>query len=341
MTELLRFFSYHQPRRIRVIENTLRSRRTVATLFWAQQYGILKWLGAYRSLTRPDFDHLIKKLVSQKLLILDEQAQARLTEEGAALLKKEETSRYDPAFFDWYWLANTHRVMQRLLLAVQVASEYSYHQNKYAPLTIPYEEMLAVKKWFRNNYQHDFTNRLYLDLQRFGTAIASEDLRLAKDFFNLLIGHQKAGLTPNQAAVALNLSVEDISFLRHDEMLAISAYARNFPGPLQQLLTPILRTSPLNQSAEVTYNFYAQGQEIPTIAQERHLKESTIKEHLLEAAILMPDKMDWDRFLPTNKRAVLAKAYNGSPVTWQFNDDISSFYEYRLYQIYQGVINEN
>ncbi|MFQ6726027.1 hypothetical protein [Limosilactobacillus reuteri] len=87
MNKLLRFFSYHQPRRIRVIENTLRSRRTVATLFWARQYGILEWLGADRTLNRQEYDQLINQLVADKLLVIDDQSQAILTEEGAKVLK--------------------------------------------------------------------------------------------------------------------------------------------------------------------------------------------------------------------------------------------------------------
>ena len=77
MNKLLRFFSYHQPRRIRVIENTLRSRRTVATLFWARQYGILEWLGADRTMNRQEYDQLINQLVANKLLTID--AGSRMT----------------------------------------------------------------------------------------------------------------------------------------------------------------------------------------------------------------------------------------------------------------------
>ena len=76
---ILRFFSYHQPRRIRVIENLLVSRRTVANLFWGQQYGLLNWLGADRQLQRADYDALLRRLVAKKLIVIDDQQQARLT----------------------------------------------------------------------------------------------------------------------------------------------------------------------------------------------------------------------------------------------------------------------
>ncbi|MBD5090464.1 helix-turn-helix domain-containing protein [Limosilactobacillus agrestis] len=340
MNKLLRFFSYHQPRRIRVIENTLRSRRTVATLFWARQYGILEWLGADRTMNRQEYDQLINQLVADKLLTVDDQSQASLTEEGAKVLKNEEVSSYIPSFYDWYWLANTQRVMQRLFLAIQVVSEFAHHQRKYVPLAIPYSEMVAVKQWFRQNYHHHLIKSLYTDLHRFGTALASEDPRMTTDLFNVLIGYQQSGWTINQAAQNLKIKNDDIQYLRHDEMLAVSAYARNFRGPLQQLLLPLINESPLNRSAQVTFDLYTQGVSIGLIAQERRLKENTIKEHLLEAAILIPDKLDWDTLLPESKRDKLSQCYKGEPTTWQFDEQIASFYEYRLYQIFQGITNE-
>lgn len=340
VNKLLRFFSYHQPRRIRVIENTLRSRRTVATLFWARQYGILEWLGADHVMNRQEYDQLINQLVADKLLAIDDQSQAILTEEGAKVLKNEEESFYIPSFYDWYWLTNTQRIIQRLFLAIQVVSEFSHHQRKYVPLAISYGEMVAVKQWFRQNYHHDLVKTLYTDLHRFGSALESEDPRMTTDLFNVMIGYQRSGWTINQAAQELKIKIDDIQYLRHDEMLAVSAYARNFPGPLQQLLLPLINESPLNRSAQVTFDLYTQGEPIELIAHERRLKENTIKEHLLEAAILIPDKLDWDILLPESKRDELSRFYKGEPTTWKFDEQISSFYEYRLYQIFQGITNE-
>lgn len=337
VTKLLRFFSYHQPRRIRVIENTLKSRRTVATLFWARQYGILEWLGAYRFLTRQDYDQTINGLVNDGLLMIDDQLQAKLTEKGASQLKKEESNLYTPSFYDWYWLANTQRIMQRLFLAIQVVSEYSYGQRKYVPLAISYGEMLAVKQWFRQNFRQNIVNELYSDLHRLGSALENEDPRLATDLFNVMIGHNYSGWTVNQAGADLNIGLDDVQFLRHDEMLAVSAYARNFPGPLQQLFLPLFNESPLNRSAQITFDLYVKGLSIEQIAQQRRLKQNTIKEHLLEAAVLIPNKLNWDALLPADKRVALGKFYQGDPTSWEFNEDKATFYEYRLYQIYQGI----
>lgn len=336
MTGLLRFFSYHQPRRIRVIENTLRNRRTVTNLFWARQYGILEWLGAYRTLSRNQYNQQIQQLINDKLLLIDEKDIATLTEKGAAILAKNK--QYEPSFYEWYWLVNTHQVMQRLLLAMQVVSEYSYHQNKYVPLVVPYREMMAVKYWFRQNYHRDMITELYSELHRFGGALASENTLLADDFFNALVGHDSPGKTMMQASEEYGFDFDDVQFLRHDELLAISAYARQFPGLLQQLLQPIINKDPLSKSAAITFNMYQRGKNIQNIARERHLKENTIREHLLETAILVPNKVDWESLLPAEIRKQLGEVYHGQPETWHFNEEANnSFYEYRLYQLYQGV----
>lgn len=340
--DYLRFFSYHQPRRIRVIENILKNRRTVANLFWAQQYGIITFLGANRQLTRKHYDDTIKYLIDQKLITVDTDNQALLTEKGASIQLANEDSQYTPFFYDWFWVANTHLIMERLLLAVQVVSEYSYHQSQYIPLQISYSEMEAVKRWFRQNFHNDVVKKLFESLSQFGDAIASEDERLATDFFNMLVGHDMPGWTIEQASQHLKMSPENLILMRHDELLAIAAYALKVPGILQQLFLPILNKTPLSRSAQVSFNQYQQGYNAAQIAQYRHLKENTVREHFLEAAIMIPDQVDWDRLLPKEKRHQLSKVYQGSPSTWHYqeNNDNQGFYDYRLYQIYQGGRHE-
>ena len=84
---LLSFFDEHQPRRIRVIENTLKNRRTVSTLFWAKQYGILKWTGAERSLERKQVENSIAELVKANLIQRNPDGQVLLTPLVSKLLK--------------------------------------------------------------------------------------------------------------------------------------------------------------------------------------------------------------------------------------------------------------
>ena len=105
---LLSFFDERQPRRIRVIENTLRNRRTVSTLFWAKQYGILKWTGATRSLERQQVENSIEELVKANLIQRDPAGQVLLTTLGVLRQEELASRQYQPHFFDWYWLSLIH-----------------------------------------------------------------------------------------------------------------------------------------------------------------------------------------------------------------------------------------
>lgn len=339
MNYLLRFFDEHQPRRVRVIENTLKNRRTVSTLFWASQYGLLNWTGSMRSLERQQFDQMVKELLQDKLIQLDEDGQARLTSSG--VLKQEELKdeEYQPKFFDWYWLANTKLVEERLLLGIQVASELAYHNRFYAPVTNDYQNQKTVKAWALG-WNGDLVKQLTRELDLFGNSVAGEDERLANYFFYSLIGHHLNGMTDQEFSSALSLPLSEIPILKHDALLAITAFANSYHGALNRLLADLVSPSPLAYSSYETLLLYERGESISQIAKRRRIKENTVREHLLEVAIVWPEKVNWDNLLPREVREQLAEAYQGEIENWHFDSakvpgGASAFFYFRLFQIYQ------
>lgn len=338
-TYLLRLCSYHQPRRVRVIENVLVNHRTVANLFWAQQYGVLNWLGARRRASQDQLDAEFSALKAAGLIELTDRNEVQLTPAG---VNYQETNPvdYQPHFFDWYWLANTNQVQQRLLLGFQVVSEFAYHNREYVPLNVSFTDQQAVKGWFRHYYSPQLTSAVYSELHLLANSIAGKDPRLAPALVNLLIGHEQAGWTVKQLGAFLKLSVADALIMQHDLLLAVSAFARQTNGPLANLLKPLLLPSPLSRSNLQTVKMFQQGNQVAMLAHRRQLKLSTVREHLLTAAILMPQLLDWSRLLPKDLRDQLARWYTGPVTTWQFNawtaDANADFFYFRLYQIYQG-----
>lgn len=339
MDNLLRFFNEHQPRRIRVIENTLKNRRTVSTLFWAKQYGLLNWTGAYRSLERKEFDHSIKRLVKDNLIRLDSAGQALLTTSG--VLKQEELvdEEYQPYFFDWYWLANTRRIEQRLLLGIQVVSELTYHNRYYAPLTNEYHEQQVVKHWLFN-WRGNIAKQLFKELELFGNSLESVDERLVNYFFYSLIGHQITGKNELQFCQQLPIPKGQLPIIKQDALLAIAAFANSYQGALSRLLEELLAPSPLSYSGNQTLLLYQRGYSITQIAKRRKIKENTVREHLLETAIVYPEAIDWERLLPETIRLQLTKQYHGPIDKWRFNPETvpggpAAFYYFRLFQLYQ------
>lgn len=339
MNELLRFFSEKQPRRIRVIENTLKSRRTVSTLFWAKQYGILTWTGAFRKLEREQFDRSLDELLQNGLIRIDEKEQALLTTAG--VLEQEEMidHSYQPSFFEWYWLANTNQIESRLYFAIQVISELAYHNRYYAPLTNDYREQQFIKNWL-HTYPGDLIKEMIKELEILGDSLASVDQRLANYFFYSLIGYHEAGMTVTDFKRLFSLDDFDVQVLKHDALLAVTAFSRSYHGALSQLLENLIASSPLSLSSQRTTDLYRQGRSISEIARYRRLRESTVREHLLESAIISPKLLDWQRLLPTEVRQHLANYYQGDSSSWRFDAEHvpggdAAFFYYRLFQIYQ------
>lgn len=338
-TYLLRLCSYHQPRRVRVIENVLTNHRTVANLFWAQQYGLLNWLGARRQADQDQLDAEFSALQSAGLVELTAQNEVKLTPAGVNYQETHPVD-YQPHFFEWYWLANTKQVQQRLLLGFQVVSEFAHHNRQYAPLNVSFTDQQAVKGWFRHYYSPQLISEVYSELHLLAGSIAGEDQRLAPALVNLLIGHDQAGWTVTQLGQNLELSLASALVMQHDLLLAVSAFAKQTAGPLANLLRPLLVATPLSRSNLQTVTMFQQGVPLANLARRRQLKLSTVREHLLTAAILMPQLLDWPRLLPEQEHHRLAQRYTGPVTTWQFKawtaDSNADFFYFRLYQIYQG-----
>lgn len=338
----LRFFEYQQPRRIRVIENLLTNRRTVANLFWGQQYHLLNWLGADRGLRRTDYDAALHELMKMGLLELDDQY-AQLTAKGVEKVETSRSCRYQPTFLKWYWLVNTNQLNQRFTLGMQVIAELAYHNARYVPVNVAYRHLMAVKQWFRyERHRYPYlVQTVYQDVKQLGAGLASADPRLAAALTLSMVGYHLPALTSDQLTQALDLDPAETPVLVHDLHLGIAAYSSHTAGPLHDLIQPLLATGPLSRSAANTLRYYQNGQSLTEIARYRHLRLSTVREHLLEVAILCPDQLNWKQLLPPTKEAILAKRYPTRDVTaWHFHpaseDDGASFFDYRLFQIKQG-----
>ena len=334
---LLRLCSYHQPRRVRVIENVCQNHPTVANLFWAKQYSLINWLGCRRNLDRVEFNDELAALEKAGLISLHDN-QVQLTAAGVSY--QEENPIYEPHFFDWFWLANTRRVEQRFLLGIQVVSELAYHNWHYVPLHVPYSEQGAVKAWFHRYGSAQLVHQVARELDLLGTAFEGEDEQLVTALFASLVGHDGSGQTIAQVSQQLSLNIGETMIINHDALLGISAFAKNTTGPIARLLQPLLTSSPLSTSCWQTINMLRRGRPLEEIARHRHLKLGTIREHILTAAILVPRAYQWGKLLPPQDEEYLKHKYEGPVASWQFvswdSNENRDFFYFRLYQIIQG-----
>lgn len=341
MKYLLNFFDEHQSRRIKVVENTLTNRRTVSNLFWAQQYGILHWTGADRPLDREQFERDLRDLADQGFLTLAND-QAQLTSQGVVEQEELHDHCYRPSFYSWYWLGNVNKIEERLLLAIQVVSELTHHQRRYVPVSDSTYQLQWIRNWLYRELRRtpQLNQELLKELLIVGNALASQDQRAANLFSYMMVGFQSAGWTLNDASQELHTELIETQFIKTDIMLAVGAFAASSQGILHRLLADLLRNSPLSGSVERTMTLFKRGTTITKIAQLRRLKVNTVREHLLEAAIVEPDSYPWRELIPEAVRQRLKDQYGQLIASdWQFNGeagDSEQFFYFRLYQIIQG-----
>lgn len=332
---LFTLFNKH-PRRYRVIENTIRNKRTQATLFWALNYQILNWLGSADQMTKGAFDTWMRYQQKQGLLVIQDD-RAWLTKAGVERQQKVLVKYYQPKFDQWTWLVNTRKYAERFLLAVQAVSELSFSNRNYVPLNIPFTEMAIVKNWLT---RPGLITSVHKELLAIGDHLNTADGYLATLFAHTLLGHQMNGWTVNQAASQLNVANEEVMLIRRDIWLGVASYLSEHPqSNLGQLMNPLLNSTPISKSAWQTVRDFQRGAGIAKIAQTRHLKISTIREHLLEAAIIIPQALDWNRLLTSNTIKDVQSKYQGPVQEWRFergvHDAADEFFYFRLVQIWE------
>ncbi len=326
-----------QPRRIRVIENLLKNRLSEATIFWAMVYGISDAVASQRHLQRRDFEGWLKHQEQAGLLIKKE-GQAYLTPAGLVKKRAYLMNHYRPHFGRWGWQINPERLANRLLLGIQVTSEFAHHNRHYRPLNIGNYEMNAVKQWLIRTGRgvqrtvFEQMNQAFYTLER-------TDPRLPKALGALLIGYQTNGATLDQLARQLELSQGETAILVRDAWLGMGVLLTETPGPLSTLVAPLISQSPLSASAQQTMADFLRGMSPEQISNRRHRKLSTIRDHLLNAAILTPTVTNFYRLFPAGMLNELGARYQGPVEEWSFlathpeMDLNQEFFLFRLYQI--------
>lgn len=334
MDQYLLLMLTNQPRRFRVIENIVRNKRTQANLFWVLNYHLLNWLGSDLHLTQPDFNEWLVRQQQQGRLAVDGDY-AWLTAKGAELKRPLSEKLYQPHNGQWSWLINSFRFADRFLLAVQAASEAAHHHRHYVPLSISTTEMATVRNWLVHLPRLTAVEE---ELQELGQYLANQDQRLAELFAHRLLGYQTVGWTSFQAQQKLGLSAEEIQVLNWDVWLGVASQLKRHPQTsLGRLMGDLIAATPISNSAYQTLQDFQRGRTIQQIAQQRRLKISTVREHLLEAAIIVPQMLDWQRLLPAQLEQQIRQHYREPVAEWQFerhgSDPAKDFFTFRLCQI--------
>ncbi|MFC6253415.1 helix-turn-helix domain-containing protein [Secundilactobacillus hailunensis] len=332
--QLITFLSPTAPRRLRVIENILVGKRTVSTLYWGMRYHQLSWLGYEKRLTRNVMDQTALELKNKGLVTVEE-TNAQLTELGAIEQQRLLNKHYQPKYLNLRLIVDVEALWQRLLLATQVVSEQAYQNKHYYPLQVSWQVKQFVKRWFHQFYSDDLRKAFQDFWQTFLSQLPNDQALLMS---RLLVGHQRPGETLVQVAHDFELTESEVRVMITDLICQLAkVIAHTETASLRSLLAGLSR-SLISTSAQQTLNSFMAGKSLEVISHQRQLKLSTVREHLLEAAIMLPpEQFDFQRILPAQLVTQMLARLAKTPLDqWQFTQvaDLSvEFWQFRLLEI--------
>ncbi|KRM52275.1 helix-turn-helix domain-containing protein [Ligilactobacillus araffinosus] len=341
---LLHFFDQRQPRKATVLRQILTNKRTGSVLFWGLRYHYLDYLNAVPRFDVKKFNDVIDELIAQKWLQSSAQG-LQLTSQGQEVIATHRT-RY--SFVDHPELNQKfdYQLWQAiLLLMVQVASEYRYHNSNYYVANQNLKAQFVIKSWLQVNTFEMLAAEISECLTQFLDQCdpAKADLFTAK-----LVGHTQNGLSDGQIASQLGISPLEVSWTWRDLALQLAAFIQARSNlKIGQLVQITALPGALTPTIHQTAMLFNDGKTVDQIIQIRRLRRSTIEEHLQVLAIFQPD-FPYEKVLSESDLKILSRVYAEPDIDqWRYAELQQQgfempFLKFRLYAIMKthGECNE-
>lgn len=334
--DILRCFSSSKAKRPAVLRQLFNKKITSSSLYWGLRYDWLKYANLYPQTESHDFDTKIADLIEKKHLILEDNNEVKLSKKGEDYLRNWNKKHFliaKPELFADY---DMPRWLLGLRLIIQVLSETTYSNKHYFVVTNDFTCQTIVKQWFHRMKNHQAAALELSDL--LSEILGNKSDLEARIFANLLVGHDFTGFTLEQVAEQEQIDVEDarIVFVNlAGEMLEQMKYSSFFAS----FAASFRLGSLLPESAWNTYQMFRSGMAPAKIINLRRIRASTFQEHLIDAAIILPD-FPFDHVLSQNSMGLLDQYYseNGDLDHWNYHALAKihpeiSFFDFRLYQI--------
>ncbi|WP_283678774.1 helix-turn-helix domain-containing protein [Lentilactobacillus sp. Marseille-Q4993] len=306
----------------------------------------MPYFGAFHEISVPDPKEAVSTLTAAGLITSDQDMLVTLTEKGREYRNKLR-NRFEP--LNWIETASKFDVVtfkKRFILALQVISEFSYDNNRYYPSSIDFFNNNIVKKWFINYKDNDVVTRVHKELESLLDNFSNQ--KYADIFAQSFVGHEVSGHTNDQIGIETNESAERIAVIQFMVMASMVTMIIDKPNSVFKPLLSGLIKPQISGSTEVTYRQFVNNStlSLERIADLRHIKVNTVKEHLIEAAMVVPQPSDiFSRLISDKNDDILNQVIQQHP-EWtrfinlsKFAPDVP-FMQARLFQIKRIRANE-
>ncbi|MGM8214000.1 helix-turn-helix domain-containing protein [Bacillaceae bacterium W0354] len=268
-------------RTINSVYHILRGKRSTQTIQDIHLFNLEKYYKIYPNLNQHTYKQWINNFMNNDFLILKDNS-FEMTEEGQTYIHANfiendykfngvKFNRIDQLFF------------QTLQLLCQTVSHLIYNRNQFIPVIENLDAQNKVKSIIKkyNNNRVQLYEGIYHELYRlFGKLVGPVDWLALQ-----LTSAKQIGLSKKQIAELYNVSVHDVylttTHLIH-QMIDLITNEKNYT--ILRHLVEMPKQISVTDSAMKTYDCLKRGLSIKEISHYRHLKISTIEDHIVELA---------------------------------------------------------
>ncbi|HSU79097.1 MAG TPA: helix-turn-helix domain-containing protein [Candidatus Angelobacter sp.] len=248
-------------------------------------------------MTREEANHVVDSLKSSGLIV-EEQTKCWLSEKGKAELKKLEERYTIPEGLNGFEVGSVSEVFwQRLTLVIHTLSHLVHEVKHYMTLSTDRLLLDWGKQFFLTSPYNrtELSEKLYQELFRL---IGSRPPLQRTLLVHRLSGFKKEGVSLDQFAYLLEKEkVELIFILKAALQGSVTALLEDSSSyPLLSQLLENTDVGRMTKSAEETYYWFNKGFNLEQLAAKRHLKLSTIQDHIVEIARVCPKEVK-ERYL--------------------------------------------
>lgn len=277
-------------RTISGIFNLLTGKRSSQTLQDARGYKLDSFFGIYKSLNRKRFDDVVKVLEDKNQIFIQSGSFPILTQAGENTLKI-----YNGPNLNYFNGMKDHQLVdefeKRVVLLIQTWTSVEKGQNGFIPIVDDPKVQRWVKQTFMQtkNSKAAYITSMYNEIHK----LLKERSTIEAELFAFrMTGAGIIGMTREQLGQRYNLTVEDVEVglkhVFHYIYQIVNENPRPFPT-LHRCAEGLDSQSLITESAKRTYYYIQKGWTIDAITKKRRLKRSTIQDHIVEAALVIPN----------------------------------------------------
>ncbi|WP_409289022.1 helix-turn-helix domain-containing protein [Peribacillus sp. SCS-37] len=303
-------------RSISAVYHLFTGKKTSQTIQDSHLFGLDRFFGTFPSLSREELAAVVDKYERAGYIKNLSNHKYALTGEGMTVCHNYLQESPIPHHLNgWKHQSKAELVWKRLSLLIQTLSYIVRHEKRFYPIQKDYKVQAWVKGFIASHQlsRDELAEAVLLEMT---SLLDHSDSRSNDIFVMRLSSHGKTGLTFRQISeqTGLEESRAYYLFLEVLHLLAGSLQAGREAYPVLNRLIdgPAGRSAQITQSTLATYQYLLQGMDKKSIGQVRRLKESTIEDHIVELALMIPD-FDLSPYIPESlTNEIIQTAAKGS-----------------------------